>query len=119
MSQNPLVSVAIITYNQKIFLEECIESILLQTYKNIEIIIADDGSSDGTHQLAQNFQENYPDIKFKLALSKLNFGITNNSNLAFENCSGKYIAWMGGDDLMHPKKLKLKFGLWKVTRVAL
>jgi len=100
----PLVSVAIITYNQKEYLKECIESILSQDYPNIEIVVADDASTDGTQEMLQEYKEKYPK-KFVLELAKKNLGITKNSNKAHFACSGKYIAWMGGDDLMLPKKI--------------
>jgi glycosyltransferase involved in cell wall biosynthesis len=102
--QYPLVSIAIITYNQKEFLGECINSCLNQDYTNIEIVIADDGSTDGTHEMLEEYSISYPG-KFVLKLSQSNQGITINSNAANFACSGKYIAWMGGDDLMLPGKL--------------
>jgi glycosyltransferase involved in cell wall biosynthesis len=101
---NPLVSVAIITYNQKEYLRDCIESVLIQDYSNIEIVIADDASTDGTQQMLVEYEKKNPG-KFILHLSNKNQGITANSNLAHFACSGKYIAWMGGDDLMLPGKL--------------
>jgi glycosyltransferase involved in cell wall biosynthesis len=100
----PLVDIAIVTYNQVKFLEECIESCLSQDYPNFQIVVADDGSSDGTHELLTQYSDRYPG-KFILRLSKVNKGITNNSNSAHFACSGKYIAWMGGDDLMMPGKI--------------
>jgi len=102
--QYPLVSVAIVTYNQKAFLKECIESILSQSYKNIEIVVADDGSTDGTHEMLEDYSKRNPN-KFVLRLSLVNKGITINSNSAHFACNGKYIAWMGGDDLMLPNKI--------------
>lgn len=107
MSKNnlPLVSVSIITYNQKQFLKECIDSILIQNYNNLEIVIADDGSSDGSHQILENYKNDFPGL-FILKLSKKNQGITKNSNAAHFACSGKYIFIMGGDDLMLPNKIK-------------
>lgn len=104
MVDYPLVSIAIITFNQKDFLKECIESCLEQDYPNIEIVIADDASTDGTQDMLRNYSRDYPD-KFVLCLSSVNQGITNNSNAAHFSCSGKYIAWMGGDDLMLPNKI--------------
>lgn len=101
----PLVSVAIITYNQKEFLKECINSVLNQTYKNIEIVIADDASTDGTRDLLNDYKNRYPG-KFKLIFSEINEGITANSNKAHFGCDGKYIAWIGGDDLMYPDKIE-------------
>ena len=101
---NPLVSVAIITYNQKEFLKEAIESVLLQNYEPLQIVVGDDGSSDGTHELLAEYQKNYPG-KFVLYLGKENVGLTNNSNFVQNLCTGKYIAWLGGDDLMLPTKI--------------
>jgi glycosyltransferase involved in cell wall biosynthesis len=101
---NPLVSIAIITYNQKPFLKECINSCLQQDYPNFEIVVADDCSTDGTQEMLQEYASNYPG-KFILKLSEKNYGVTFNSNLANFSCNGKYIAWMGGDDLMLPGKL--------------
>lgn len=100
----PLVSVAIITYNQKDFLRECIESILTQDYPNFEIVVADDASADGTQDMLREYESKYPH-KFVLRLAEINQGITVNSNAAHFACKGKYIAWMGGDDLMLPRKL--------------
>jgi len=100
----PLVSVAVITYNQKEFLRECIESILDQDYSNLQIVIADDGSTDGTQDMLRDYTLEYPD-KFELRLSEKNQGITVNSNEAHFACTGKYIAWIGGDDLMLPGKI--------------
>ena len=77
MSKNnlPLVSVSVISYNQKQFLKECIDSILIQNYNNLEIVIADDGSSDGSHQMLENYKNDFPGL-FILKLSKKNKGIT-------------------------------------------
>ncbi len=101
----PLVSILVVTYNQKNYLKECIDSILSQDYENIEIIIADDYSKDGTQDMLKEYNEKYPN-KFILKLSERNQGITKNSNLAHFACNGKYIAWMGGDDLMLPSKIR-------------
>ena len=103
--QRPLVSVAIITYNQKDFLRECIESILSQDYENIEIVVADDASSDGTQEMLKEYEAKHPG-RFVLCLAQKNQGITPNSNTAHFACTGKYIAWMGGDDLMLPGKIR-------------
>jgi glycosyltransferase involved in cell wall biosynthesis len=100
----PLVSIAIVTYNQKDFLNDCIESCLNQDYKNIEIVVANDGSTDETIELLANYNKKYPN-KFKIITSEINQGITKNHNLAHHACTGKYIAWMGGDDIMLPNKI--------------
>ena len=102
--KRPLVSIAIITYNQKEYLRECIQSCLTQDYPNFEIVVADDCSTDGTQDLLEEYKVKYPG-KFVLRFAEKNMGITANSNAAHFACSGKYIAWMGGDDLMLPEKL--------------
>lgn len=101
----PLVSVAIITYNQSKFLKECLESVLGQTYKNIEIVVADDCSPDDTAEVLKNYEAAHPG-KFKIHVAAENGGITKNSNVAYRLCRGRYIAWMGGDDLMLPTKIE-------------
>lgn len=105
MKNYPLVSVGIITYNQKNYLRECIESVLIQDYPNIEIVIGDDASTDGTQEMLKEYDKKYPG-KFKLILHKTNQGITKNSNSVLKKCEGKYIVWMGGDDLMLPGKIR-------------
>jgi glycosyltransferase involved in cell wall biosynthesis len=103
--KEPLVSIAIVTYNQKNYLKECIESCLAQEYQNIEIVVADDGSTDGTYEILEDYAKKNSG-KFVLQRSKENQGITKNSNLAHFSCTGKYIAWMGGDDLMLSGKIR-------------
>ena len=100
----PLVSVAVITYNQDKFIRECLDSILNQEYPNFEIIVADDCSNDNTFKILEEYVNKYPN-KVKILKSEKNNGITSNSNLAYFGCSGKYISWIGGDDLMLPNKL--------------
>lgn len=103
-SARPLVSVAVVTYNQKDFLVECIESILEQDYPNIEIVVADDGSRDGTAELLRDLEASGRG-NFKILISPQNKGITSNQNLALSGCKGKYISWMAGDDIMLPGKI--------------
>lgn len=104
MNNNPLVSIAIITYNQKAFLQEAIESVLLQDYRPLQIVIGDDFSTDGTKELMLDYQNKYPEL-FVLKFSLKNQGNTANANNVHFACTGKYIAWLGGDDLMLPYKL--------------
>lgn len=106
----PLVSIAIVTYNQVEFIGECIESCLAQGYQNFEIVIADDGSKDGTIDVLKSFYSRFPG-KITVCLSAENAGITENHNRALRGCRGKYISWLGGDDLMLPDKISAQVAL--------
>jgi len=99
-----LVSVVIPTYNQKDFVEECVRSVMVQTYKNIEIIIADDCSCDGTLEILEKLR--IEDIRIKLHPANQNLGIAKNFNRAFDLCNGEYVAFLGGDDIMLPEKIE-------------
>jgi hypothetical protein len=100
----PLVSVAVVTYNQKPFLEQCLASILAQDYPNMEVVVADDGSTDGTKELLDKVERDHPG-RLVIRRSEQNQGVTPNHNLALSACSGDFIAWIGGDDLMQPGKI--------------
>lgn len=112
MIDKPLVTVAVITYNHKNFIIQCLDSILNQTYKNIEIVVADDCSKDGTVDIIKGYQKKFPDI-IKPLYSDKNYGITANHNLALSNSSGDFISWIGGDDLMYPNKIESQISYMK------
>lgn len=102
------VSVAIITYNQQDFIAEAIESVLAQDYKNIEVCISDDASTDNTPEIISKYDKLYQDdarVKFKCKLNKINVGIVENYNQVLSLCSGDYIAWLDGDDVFLPGKI--------------
>ena len=100
----PTVSVAIVTYNQKTYLREAINSVIAQDYPNFEIVVADDGSTDGTAELLRQFDRDHPGL-FRLVLAEKNAGITANCNRALDACTGEYISWLGGDDMMLPGRI--------------
>ena len=105
MNNLPLVSVLMVTYNQKHFIKEAIESILIQDYDNFEMVISDDGSNDGTQEILREYKTKYPN-KFILVLADKNQGITKNCNSGLSFCKGKYIAFLAGDDLMLSGKIR-------------
>ncbi|MFJ7796607.1 glycosyltransferase family 2 protein [Pseudomonas sp. NPDC096950] len=115
---NPKVSVMIITYNQSHLIAETIESVLVQDYKNLEIVVADDASTDGTREVILDFQRRYPDIVIPV-LNEKNIGITGNSNAAFFACSGELVAILGGDDLFLPGKIKAQVAQFEDSKVVL
>ena len=113
----PKVSVFVLTYNQKAFVQEAIESILMQQYPNLEIVIGDDGSTDGAQEILVRYQKKHPGL-FKLILSQKNEGITSNSNKILKECTGEYIAWLGGDDIWMPGKLFKQVSLMESNPLA-
>jgi glycosyltransferase involved in cell wall biosynthesis len=100
------VSIITITYNQKEFVNDTIDSCLKQTFDKdkYEIIISDDGSTDGTQEIIQEYANKYKNIV--PLLSKENTGIANNANRALAVAKGKYLALLSGDDIMLPKKIE-------------
>ena len=99
MTSTPLVSVIITTYNRADKLKDAIESLLNQTYKNIEIIVADDGSTDKTKELV----EQYPQIAYHY---KENGGQASGRNLGFRHAKGDLIATLDSDDVWYPNFLE-------------
>lgn len=99
--ENPVVSVAISTYNRADFLRETILSVLNQTMQDFEIVIVDDGGTDHTKQVVDDFNDSR--IKY---FWQENQGISAARNLAAEKSTGFYTAVIDDDDLMHPNRLQ-------------
>jgi glycosyltransferase involved in cell wall biosynthesis len=91
-----LVSINITTYNRAHLLSKCLDSVLNQSYKNMEIIIIDDCSSDNTTDLVKEYQQKYNQIKY--FRHEENKGNAHARNTALENSTGYYIAFMDDDD---------------------
>lgn len=102
--KNPLVSVIIPAYNSEKFIAETIQSVQNQTYKNWEIIIVDDCSSDATTRIVNEFINN--DNRIQLFIQKENSGSGIARNVALAQTKGKYIAFLDADDLWKPMKLE-------------
>lgn len=105
--KEPLISVLIPTYNVDQFIEEAISSILNQTYKNLEIIIVDDGSKDSTFEKLLHLAGE--DSRIKLYKNQTNLKIVETLNTAFKYSTGDYIARMDGDDISCLTRLAEQF----------
>ncbi|MFN3692324.1 MAG: glycosyltransferase family 2 protein, partial [Fervidobacterium sp.] len=92
----PLVSVIIPAYNVEGYIEKTIESVLNQTYRNLEIIVVNDGSTDKTREIAYNILKN-SGVNFKI-IDQTNQGVSVARNVGIENASGDYIKFLDGDD---------------------
>jgi glycosyltransferase involved in cell wall biosynthesis len=96
----PLVSILIPAYNAEALLAETLRSALAQTWDRKEIIIVDDGSKDGTLDLARSFESDVVKV-----FTHKNQGAAATRNKAFSLCRGDYIQWLDADDLLAPDKI--------------
>ena len=92
----PLVSVIIPAYNAEAFIPKTLESVLLQTYRHLEILVVDDGSSDGTPEIISTFARQDSRIR---VLHQSNSGVATARNLAIDSAQGELIAPIDADDL--------------------
>lgn len=104
MKKNPLISVAIATYNGEKFLREQLDSIFNQTYKNIEVIVCDDCSSDSTVSIFEEYKSNFG---LKYYINEKNLGFVKNFEKAISLCTGDFIALSDQDDVWNADKLEV------------
>jgi len=97
MTARPLVSIVTPAYNHAPYIRETIESVLAQTYPDIEYIIIDGGSQDGTAEIIREYRE-----KLAYFISEPDKGQTDAINKGFTRASGKYLAWINSDDTLMP-----------------
>ena len=95
----PLVSIILPVYNAQNHLARCVGSICAQTYRNIEIIILNDGSKDQSHPVCEEFRQKDPRI---LLVDKANSGVSDTRNLGLKLASGKYVEFVDSDDYLDP-----------------
>ena len=93
------ISVCIVIYNIKEYLERSVRSAMNQTYKNLEILLIDDGSTDGCSQLCDKLASEDERIR---VIHKANGGVSSARNAAIENASGEYFTFLDGDDYIDP-----------------
>lgn len=102
----PVFSIVLCTYNAETYLDECIQSLLNQTLSDFELIIVDDGSSDGTLAYLKKLQ----DPRVRLIILDSNHGLIQARTRGFEAAKGRYIAVMDADDIAAPTRLEQQFG---------
>lgn len=96
MKENELVSVIIPNYNKEQYIDQCIKSVLEQTYPNIEIVIVDDLSTDNSREIISRYQEKYKNIK--VILLKENGGVSRARNIGIKAASAVYVTMLDSDD---------------------
>ena len=104
---NPAISVIMTAYNTEKYIKEAIESILNQTFKDFEFIIVDDGSTDNTRLIIEEYAKK--DRRIKILYNKKNLGIVKSLNKAIAIAKGKYIARMDSDDVSKLNRLEKQF----------
>jgi len=105
-NESPLISIAMATYNGEKFIIEQLDSIINQSYKNIEIVICDDNSDDKTVEILKFYCNKYP---ITIIQNKINLGIVKSFEISLKNCRGEYIALSDQDDIFLPNKIELLY----------
>lgn len=108
---NPLISVVIITYNSSKYILETLESIKAQSYKNIELIVSDDCSTDNSVELSTKWINENRDrfTNAKIITTPVNTGISANCNRGLRECTGEWIKILSGDDILLKNSIKDNF----------
>lgn len=104
MSNTPLISIIVPFYNVESYLNECLNSILMQTYSNFEVLLINDGSLDNSLNIANNYCNK--DKRF-FVYTNTNSGISFSRNFGIANSKGEYITFIDSDDYVEPKYLEL------------
>ena len=105
-SKTPKVSIILPSYNHAQYLPYAIESILSQTYRDFELIIVDDGSSDGSLQIAEDYADRHSQIRVLTHTDHRNLGISETVNFAYQQCRGEYWSGLPSDDILTPGKIE-------------
>lgn len=100
--EQPLVSIIMSVYNGEVFLQQAIDSILNQTYKNLQFIIVDDCSNESTKKILLSIKDERVEILYNI----VQLGLTKNLNSCLAYCKGKYIARMDADDISLPYRIE-------------
>jgi glycosyltransferase involved in cell wall biosynthesis len=112
VSKRPLVSIVLIFLNEECFLDEAVQSVLAQTFDDWELLLVDDGSSDGSSAIAQRYAGQMPErVRCLEHPGHANRGMSASRNLGIRHARGDYIAPFDGDDVWLPEKLEEQVGV--------
>lgn len=103
---NDLISIIVPIYNMECYLERCIESILNQSYLNIEILLIDDGSTDNSKDICLSYEKKDKRVKY---FYKDNGGLSSARNYGIKKSKGKYIGFVDSDDVIHKDMFKILY----------
>jgi glycosyltransferase involved in cell wall biosynthesis len=114
MDTSEKVSVIIPVYNDEKYLKQCVESVLTQTYTNLEIILVDDGSTDHTPEICEEYREKYDQIR---VLHKKNGGVGSSRNAGLALATGEYVLFVDNDDWLEKHHIEELYKLAKENNV--
>ncbi len=103
---NKTVSVVVPVYRAEKYMEETMDCVMAQTYKDWELLLIVDGPQDPTIQVIQRYMEAHPHAKIRLLIQEKNQGAALARNRGVKEASGRYIAYLDADDLWRPEKLE-------------
>ncbi len=106
-SSLPKVTIVIPVYNGEKYVKFAIDSAINQTYKNLEVLVVDDGSTDATEKIAKSYGDKIRYIK------KKNGGVSSALNLAIKKMTGEYFSWLSHDDVYEPNKVECEINYLK------
>lgn len=118
MSSSPLVSIIMPCLNCELYISEAILSVINQSYKNIELIIVDDGSTDGTIGIIESFTRIDPRVRF-FRNNEANHGVSIARNIGISESSGKFICFLDSDDYLLPESIMTRVDSFKNSDVKL
>lgn len=95
----PLLSVVVPVYNTGVFLRNCIDSLLMQAYAQIEILVIDDGSTDDSPEISLEYEKRYPNLR---VVRQPNMGLSEARNTGIKHAEGRFIAFVDSDDYIDP-----------------
>ncbi|MEI4233978.1 glycosyltransferase [Roseovarius sp. D22-M7] len=117
MTERPLVTFAVIAYNQESFIREAIEGAFAQTYQPLEIVLSDDGSSDRTYQIMQEMVAAYDGPhRVRLHRNEPNLGLVPHIDRVMELVRGEFIVVSAGDDVSLPERTSAMVAVWKPAK---
>jgi glycosyltransferase involved in cell wall biosynthesis len=105
MSNNPAISVILPVFNGEAYLREAIDSILNQSFRDFELLIINDGSTDCSQEIINSYQ----DARIELIHNPINLGLVGALNAGIDKARGKYLARQDQDDISEPNRLQLQF----------
>lgn len=103
MTERVRISVIVPVWNVEGFLDECLESIAVQTYGDFEVVMVDDGSTDASAEICRQWVDK--DMRFRL-VQKVNGGPSSARNVGLENAKGEYIVFVDSDDILHKRYIE-------------